>query len=456
MLTNIFMVPVKDKVLLHAPLHGVTALVNCSGAKLLQSAIVNSDGNDLPRHYQALRSALEMAIEPPKPRQGGLGEPQFLGLLPTRDCNMRCLYCDFPLSHTEPVMTMSQSVCQTAIDAYFKKLIDLGYAKAAIHFFGGEPFVEEQLVFFAAEYGRYQAQKLGLSLHLEASSNGLVNESFATWISETFDCLVLSLDGQEAIQNFQRPAKRSTNAFKRIYETARILSESPCQLILRSCITRESLPEMHNTVTWMVEQFIPETICLEPMSESKRSIRSGLHPPDPWEFSRSFIQANAFLEEHGINCMLSTADLSLKTVSSCPVGHDALILSPTGEINACYLPNESWEAKHMDMHLGFLKDDKFDVAQSDLDRVRSYELEQKPLCQNCFCRFHCAGGCHVNHPAGSEPGAYDDICIHTRLVSIGKLLLRLNERNDLEEWLRDRTALEKSALFKNDRIEALQ
>ena len=154
--------------------------------------------------------------------------------------------------------------------------------------------------------------------------------------------------------------------------------------------------------------------------------------------------------------MLSTADLSLRTVSSCPVGHDALIVSPSGEINACYLPNESWEAKHMDMHLGFLEDNEFNIAQSDLDRVRSYELGQKTLCQNCFCRFHCAGGCHVNHPANGEPGAYDDICIHTRLVSIGKLLLRLNERNDLEEWLQDRTTLERSALHKNDGIETWQ
>jgi radical SAM protein with 4Fe4S-binding SPASM domain len=454
MLTEIFLVPVINKVLLHAPLHGVTALINRSGANLLQSAIINNDWSDLPRHYQALRSALEIALEPPKPRQGGFGEPRFLGLLPTRDCNMRCLYCDFPLSHTEPVVTMSQSICQSAIDAYFKKLIDHGYTEAAIHFFGGEPFIEERLVFFAAEYGRYQALKLGLSLHLEASSNGLVSESFATWISETFDCIVLSLDGQETVQNFQRPAKQTAEAFERICETARILSDSPCQLILRSCITRKSLPEMYNTVTWMVDQFIPETVCLEPMSESKRSIRSGLHPPDPWEFSRNFIKANAFLENHGINCMLSTADLSLRTVSSCPVGHDALIVSPTGEINACYLPNESWEAKHMDMHLGFLKESEFDIAQSDLDRVRSYELGQKPLCQNCFSRFHCAGGCHVNHPTDGKPGAYDDICIQTRLVSIGKLLLRLNERNHLQDWLRDKTALEESALFKNDRIEA--
>ena len=454
MLTNIFLVPVKEKVLLHAPLHGITALINRSGAKLLQSAIVNNDRNDLPRHYRALCSAFEVDIEPPKPRQGGLGEPRFLGLLPTRDCNMQCLYCDFPLSRDESVMTMSQSISQTAIDAYFKKLLELGHKKAAIHFFGGEPFIEKQLVFFAAEYGRDQAQKLGLSLHLEASSNGLVSESFATWISETFDCIVLSLDGRENIQNFQRPAKQTHNAFERIYKTAQILSDSPCQLILRSCITRESLPEMHNTVAWMIKQFIPETICLEPMSESKLSIKNGLHPPDPWKFSRGFIKVNAFLEELGINCMLSTADLSLKTISSCPVGHDALIISPAGEINACYLPNESWEAKHKDMHLGFLKAGKFEISQSDLDRVRSYELGQKPLCQNCFCRFHCAGGCHVNHPTDGKTGAYDDICINTRLVSIGKLLLRLNQKNTLEDWLQDRPALEKSALIHNDRIEA--
>lgn len=455
MLSEIFLLPIKDKVLLHAPLLGLSVIINQAGAQLLSSAI-NGGNPQLPTSYQNLATILNEKVQPPESRSGILGIPRFLGLLPTRDCNMRCRYCDFPTSKSVPLPVMSRNVCQEAIDAYFKLLETKGARHASIHFFGGEPFAAPELVFFAAEYAREEARKSGLQLHLEASSNGLIEKHFAVWVSETFDCIVLSLDGKKAIQDNQRPAKGRKDAFRTIVETGKILSESPCNLILRSCITQESLPAMLDSVEWMVENFIPETICLEPMSESAQSIRNHLHPPDPWYFSKKFLKAERLLRKHHVRCMLSTADLSLTTVSSCPVGHDALIVSPDGSINACYLLESSWISKGKDMHLGRVIGDQFDIPQENLDRIRSYELGNQSLCENCFCRYHCAGGCHVNHPSDSDPGSYDDVCIRTRLVSIGKILLTLDQENLLEEWLGDDQALEKSALWQNDRIEVFR
>ncbi len=455
MLREIFLLPIRDKVLLHAPLHGLSAIINQSGAQRLRSAI-NSENPQLRASYQNLISVLSEEVKPPEPRSGALGIPRFLGLLPTRDCNMRCRYCDFPASQASPLPVMSRDLCKETIDAYFALLEGNGIKQASIHFFGGEPFGAPEIVFFAAEYAREEARKLGFQLHLEASSNGLLEKRFAAWIAETFDCIVLSLDGKKPIQDNQRPAKGHKDAFQTIVETGKIISESPCNLILRSCVTQESLPVMLDSVEWMIENFIPETICLEPMSESDQSIRNHLHPPDPWQFAKKFIQTERYLRERDINCMLSTADLSLTTVSSCPVGYDALIVSPDGIINACYLLKSSWLRKGKDMHLGKIFAGQFHISQENLDRVRSYELGNQSLCKNCFCRYHCAGGCHVNHPSEGYPGSYDEICIRTRLVTIGKLLLNAKQETILEEWLGDDQALEKSALWQNDRIEVFQ
>jgi len=455
MLREIFLIPVKDKVLLHAPLHGLSAIINPTGAHLLRSAL-NGEKHQLPASYQNLVNILSEEVQPPEPRSGELQEPRFLGLLPTRDCNMCCRYCDFPVSKDRSLPAMSKDNCQEAIDTYFSFLLTNAIKQASIHFFGGEPFTAPELVFFAAEYAREKARYLDLSLHLEASSNGLVDKEFALWVSETFDCVVLSLDGKQPIQDYQRPARGSEDAFQTIVETGKILSDIPCNLILRSCITQESLSELFETVRWMAENFIPDTICLEPMSESERSNLNQLHPPDPWQFARTFIEAERFLRKRDIGCMLSTADLSLTTVSSCPVGHDALIMSPNGEINACYLPESSWLNKGKDMHLGRITKGNFEIPQDNLDRVRSYELGKQSLCKNCFCRYHCAGGCHVNHPSEGESGSYDEVCIRTRLVTIGKMLLNMNQKMILEEWLNDDHTLENTALWENDRFEVFQ
>lgn len=453
MLSDIFFIPVADQVLLHAPLHGISAVINPAGADLVASALL-SESPSPPFMFQEIVNLLKIKHAPPQPRLGNLQTPHFLGLIPTRACNMHCLYCDFPSEPYDKLTKMPLEVCKSAINAYFTHLMDRNITKAAIHFFGGEPFSDPKWMFIAVEFARFRAQHLGLSLHLEATTNGLVDKTCAQWISESFDCIVLSLDGNERIQNHQRPVKNKQSSFSTVFTTAKVISESRCDLVLRSCVTQESLPELQNIVTWMADTFTTQTICLEPMTDSLNSQDNGLHPPQPWEFSKAFILADKYLQSLGIKCMLSTADLSLITVSSCPVGHDALIVSPNGEIDACYLPKSTWVERGKDMHLGVLENESFSILPSDLKRVRKYELNNKTLCKNCFCRYHCAGGCHVNHNTDLNPGDYDDLCIRTRLISIGKLLKQVGQIRLLDQWREDDAALKISAQWQNDRIEA--
>jgi uncharacterized protein len=452
-LKDIYFLPVKNKVLLHAPLHGVSAVVNKSGAYDLQNSLNGAEIN-LSSQYQALKGLINEQIPPPMPRIGRLNNPRFLGIITSRKCNMACRYCDFPSTSKDEISTMSMETCKNAIDTYFKFLSENKHTRASIHFFGGEPFIHPELVFFAVEYSLYQSRQQNFSLHLEATSNGLVDPVFAKWISEVFNCVVLSLDGKEEIQNLQRPTQASSEAFHFITQTAKTLSDSACNLIIRSCITQESLPELNANVHWIADEFRPETICLEPMSITNHMENIGLHPPDPWEFSKSFLLAEIDLRSRGIDVMLSTADLSLTTVSSCPVGHDALIISPNGEINACYLPKQSWLTKGKPMHLGKLENGKFKITQSNLEKTRQYQVGNKSLCENCFSRYHCAGGCHVNHNTNFPAGKYDNLCIRTRLVSIGKLLNKIGQYELLRDWLADDQALQTSALWHNDHYTA--
>jgi hypothetical protein len=106
------------------------------------------------------------------------------------------------------------------------------------------------------------------------------------------------------------------------------------------------------------------------------------------------------------------------------------------------------------MHLGMVNNGNFEIESSALAQVRSYELGEKPLCGDCFCRYHCAGGCHVNHDGSQAPGSFDDLCIRTRMVSIGKLLIKTGQTQLLHSWLQNEEACKISALWKNDRIEA--
>jgi hypothetical protein len=79
-------------------------------------------------------------------------------------------------------------------------------------------------------------------------------------------------------------------------------------------------------------------------------------------------------------------------------------------------------------------------------------VERRPLCADCFCRYHCAGGCHVNHDTSGQPGNYDAQCIQTRLITILQLLDRLEQPRLRDEWLADRPSMEISVWQPNDRL----
>lgn len=180
-LKDIFLLPVKDNVLLHAPLHGVSAVINRSGAFDLQE-INDGTSQNLSTEFQALRELLDDHIPPPIPRKGILNNPRFLGLIVSHKCNMLCRYCHFTFSKND-TQTMSVKTCKNAIDTYFTLLRKYQHTQAAIHFFGGEPFFHPDLMFFAVEYALFRSSQYNLSLHLEATTNGLIDPLFADWVS---------------------------------------------------------------------------------------------------------------------------------------------------------------------------------------------------------------------------------------------------------------------------------
>jgi len=448
-ISDIFAVPIIDKYLIYAPLHSLATLVDRRGAISLRRAILEADYCP-PATIEALLSTLRSpGSAAPQPRIGPINDPYFLGLIPTRLCNLSCLYCDFAGSR-QPGSIMKLTTAQEAIEAYFQLARQSDLQEVEVHFFGGEPFFAENVVHFAVAYAESRAQELGLRVRFEATSNGVYNPERCRWIADYFDTIVLSLDGPEDIQEGQRPAKNGRKTAQTVIRNARILSEGPVELVIRSCVTQATVNRLPEIASWIASEFIPSTVCFEALTPSILSKKAGLYPPDPWDFARNFILASDILEEAGIETALSTVVLHNLRTSFCPVGQDALIISPDGSIDACYLMQDDWKRAGLDMHLGWLKDGKFQIDPKAVRRVRNNSVYDKPLCTACLCHYHCAGGCHINHSVAHSGGAYDSLCLQTRLITIASLLKRLGQDSLMHTWLDDRRALEISAWQSTD------
>lgn len=446
---DIFAVPVSHRVLIHAPLHGISALVSESARDDLRRAF--SDGEPPEGALGVLAGRLNAACaDALRPRSGTL-DPLFLGLIPTRGCNLGCHYCDFAAPKQSSAV-MSVEVARQAVDAYLRILEKSGTKNGQIHFFGGEPFHAEKLVRWVTGYTSEKAAQSGIKMRFEATSNGAYSETLARWIAATFDTVVLSLDGPADVQNAHRPALNGRGSAGVVERTARIFSEGPVELILRCCITQATAARMPEMAEWMAREFRPSRICFESLTRSPRSQEAGLGAPDPEEFARGFDAAATVLREHGIKAVVSTADLSGSRIHFCPAGQDALIVSPDGTAAGCYLLPEDWARRGVDMRFAKVTDAGFDVDADALEQVRAFTVENKPRCANCFCRYSCAGGCHIHHPCDAPADAFDEVCVQTRLITAAGLLRRLRQEEWLGHWFADSEAVRATAQHRHDRL----
>ena len=442
-----YMVPVLGRWLVHAPLADSTALVNATAAAWLRAGR-RTGGPDRWSEFCAALTAEQPGLV--ETREAGLN-PQFLGLVTTRACNLACVYCGFAAGGARGHMATATAVA--AIDWMAQRMHDLGRKRLEVHFFGGEPSVAWDVLEVAVHRTRAAAARHGLCPRLEIATNGVFDAPRARFLGDYFDTVVLSFDGPQEIQDRHRPACRGRGSFEAVALTARRLSESPTELCLRICVTEETVGRLEEITSWFCQTFRPSTLTYETLRPTAESAAAGLEPPDPYEFAAHSLRARKVAAGYGVRALYAAALTDARHFSFCPVGNDSLIVLPDGRVCACYLPAREWEARGLDLELGRLTSDgAMNLDLGAAARLRRL-VRDKPRCRSCFCRWSCAGGCYVDHSFPGCPETYDGFCIQTRLITTCSLLWELGYGDLVESFLRDRRAMERLAMQPSDQPE---
>lgn len=448
-LAELYVLPVLNRYLVYAPLHHLAALVDRAAVRSLPRSLAGNSPQQ-GGAWQELLDGLRLEQQAaPHPRQGPL-EPLFLGLLPTRNCNLACGYCGFRASEGGP--SMDPHLVRTAIDWYLE-LGAAGCGEAQVHFFGGEPFCAPDVVDLAVHHARLRAAQLGRTVSFEVATNGTFDEERCRWAAETLDSVVLSLDGPAEIQDRQRARRGGRGSFEAVVRSARILSEGSAELSIRACVTAGSVERMPDIAAWFCQEFRPASVCFEPVVPTPHSEAAGLRTPDPWAFAQRFVQASAVLESFGVEPVHAAADVGAIRSSFCPVGKDAIIVWPSGMLSACYLAPEEWQRRGLDLELGEIRDGRVVLRDEAVRAARGLNVWNKPFCQGCFCKWHCAGGCHVNHVLPDRPGEYGRLCIQARAIALCRLLNDMGQGEGVDTLLADRQALARAVCQPSDRLE---
>jgi uncharacterized protein len=451
--SDIYVIPISNNCLVYSPLRHVFALVNKKAVSSIRQWLEDKvEMGNVPEPMQGLFREIQAPLQEIPEEHTGSIRPAFLGIIPSRACNLSCVYCGFGAG-SAPKERMDLHMAASAVDWMAERMQRLGQEVFEIHFFGGEPFVAGEVVDVTVHRARAVADQMGLVPRFEVATNGVFDDDRARFVGDYFDTVVLSFDGHQEIHDCHRPMSRNRGSFEAVAHTAHHLSQSPVELCLRTCITKDSVRQMENTARWFFETFKPSIINFETLQPTSESEAAGLKPPDPYDFAIHCFRACRIVEANGAQAIYASASTEIPRLSFCPVGKDTLILSPDGRASSCYLPPREWKARGLDLDVG--RQSRDGTMRIDLENVKRLRwlVTQKPRCERCFCRWTCAGGCHVNHSYPGCPLEYNDFCIQTRIIKACSLLNDLGLDHVAEALLQDRAALEALSLCPTDCIE---
>jgi len=415
----VYILPILDNIILYAPLHGISAYVNSLAVKRLKNAI-DSGKNPECKELMSLYSVLNnKQVREPYKKKGEI-KPDFLGVIPTRYCNANCIYCDFEA--IGPIQHIDINHAVSCVDWYVSRVKNRDGEVVKIHFFGGEPMMAPKVVTAVVHRARVVTNSMDLIPQFEISTNGQYSQKWAQFLADYFTSVVLSLDGPKNIQNFHRPLRKSFDSFTSAVRTAKIIGNSHAELFLRTCVSKKNVNILSDIARWFCEEFQPTKINFEVMQETPKTINHDLTKPDPYTFSSQFIHARNEASVFNVPVVYG-ADFDKPRWSSCPVAKDVVIVTPDGRLNSCYLEPERWKQKCMDLTVGHIdQNNKININSFSVNQIREM-VWHKPLCEKCFCRWTCAGGCHVSQ---AKCNIYNDFCIQTRIITVCSILDKMN------------------------------
>ena len=450
---NTFIIPINHDFLVYSPLTGISALLNHAAVSELRKQMQLIDENKgiaESKLFELAEDIMQSQLQEPARKTGSLN-PDFLGIIPTRSCNAACNYCDFGVDKTENEK-MSYKMATKAVDWYADLLKSNQRKLLEVHFFGGEPMLALDVIEVVVHRARLLANENNLMPFFEILTNGQYSAKSAKFLGQYFNKVILSFDGFKEVQNKHRPLKGNKSSFENVFETAKIISDSNAELCLRTCVSQLNISQMEEITDWFCRTFKVSVINFEILTTNSLTENSNLFAPNPIEFAVNFQKSRKVAKKYGVELVYAPDISEQPQLSSCPVGKDTAIFSPDGRISNCYLIQEDWQKVGLDFDIGKIaKTGKVKIENKKNEAIRKM-IENKPRCNSCFCKWSCAGACHVGNTYQGCSLDYDNYCEQNRLISVFTLLSNLGMEEKIEELICNQEAMESIINQKSDSI----
>jgi uncharacterized protein len=312
----------------------------------------------------------------------------------TDDCNLGCLYCyhnDGKGADTRSE-TMTSETARRSIDFLFENSGDL--PKVVIVFFGGEPFLNFDLIASSVEYAREKAD--GREIDFAVTTNGtLLTDEVARFVEENKIGVTISIDGAGDVHDRYRCFPDGSPSFgaieKKLADFLQIAQSRP--VVARATVVRD-YEDLLRTADQLLDLGFAE-VGFAPVTTSDATYQLGRDEMNRLlaEFealSGRFLDVAARGDLFGFSNLIDLlVVLHEGEVKShpCGAGIGLLAVDPAGRLCLCQRLTGSGRPCLGDVFEGL------DRAEVDEFRKKAEEERQK-FCGGCWVKAVCAGGCY--------------------------------------------------------------
>jgi uncharacterized protein len=235
------------------------------------------------------------------------------------------------------------------------------------------------------------------------------------------------MDGPAELHDLYRPSRGGSATHQTVVRTLRIFEDEGLPYALRCSVDDHMVERLAEIVDYLCRHFRAVKINLEPLIMHGRCLETGLKSPAPAAFVKGIVTAGRVAREYGVSLKLTMAQTERMAQSYCAVAEDSFVVAPDGLVSACFNANSRSSPNAQEYAIG-----EVDVAartvridQIRVDKVRGFAVANIPRCRDCFCKWHCSGGCRVFHTPPTSAHEPDPICMVTQKLTLWRILEQL-------------------------------
>lgn len=312
----------------------------------------------------------------------------YLGIIPTFDCNLQCIYCYSKGGDTKEVIDFN--VVQTVIN-YLEEKYQKSHCLELQLVGGGEPLFYFDTVVQIVNFAKSKFNEVNINV----VTNGTFNQTVLDWLIKEKVSIRVSFDSVG--QDEQRPFRDKSLSGRLVERNIKELIRRGNPPMIQCIITSKTIDKMKKIIDNAVDIGI-DVIKFEPSNcnEISRGKSTDIDP-DPIIYANKLIEAIEYISNNNLPILIDTGYFSQPSNGYyCGINQNNFILTPEGMITSCVEVARKKDPYSDYIMLGEVNNKGIRFYDNDF-LTNLHFSNQLGGCFKCNLRMICLGGCPMTN-----------------------------------------------------------